>query len=152
MLIAALAACQPAPSDAATSAAPLAAAPSGLVQVPLTVSGRGRSHRFTVEVAATPADQARGLMFRDKLAPDAGMIFPVDRPELASFWMKNTLIPLDLIFVRADGRIASIAANATPMSLAMISASEPVTAVLEIAGGRAAELGIRPGDTVRWPH
>ena len=105
-----------------------------------------------VEVAATPADQERGLMFRQSLAPDAGMIFPMPRPELATFWMKSTLIPLDLIFIRADGRIANIAADATPMSLAMISASEPVTAVLEIAGGRAAALDIRPGDQVRWPH
>ena len=147
-----LAACQPAASEAATNSAPLAYAPSGLVQVPVTVSGHGKSHRFMVEVAATPADQQRGLMFRQSLAPDAGMIFPMPPAEVATFWMKNTLIPLDLIFVRADGRIANIAANATPMSLAMISASEPVTAVLEIAGGRAAELGIRPGDTVRWPH
>lgn len=152
MLVAALAGCQPAASDAATNAAPPAAAPSWLAQLPLTVSGHGKVHRFVVEVAATPADQERGLMFRDKLAPDAGMIFPMPRPEVATFWMKNTLIPLDLVFVRADGKIANIAANARPMSLALISASEPVTAVLEIAGGRAAELGIEPGDKVSWPH
>ena len=151
-MVALLAACQPAASDAATNSAPLAAAPSGLVQVPLTISGKGEPRRFMVEVAATPADQERGLMFRQLLAPDSGMIFPMPRPEVATFWMKNTLIPLDLIFIRADGKIANIVADATPMSLAMISASEPVTAVLEIAGGRAAALDIRPGDKVRWPH
>lgn len=151
MLVAMLTACQPAASDAATNIAPLTVAPSGLAQVPLTIDGQGKPHRFTVEVAANPTDQERGLMFRQSLAPDAGMIFPMPRPEVATFWMKNTLIPLDLIFIRADGRIANIAADATPMSLAMISASEPVTAVLEIAGGRAAALDIRPGDKVRWP-
>ena len=89
-------------------------------------------------------------MFREAIAPDRGMIFPLSRPEMATFWMKNTLIPLDLIFIRSDGRIANIAANARPMDLSLIAASEPVTAVLEIAGGRAAELGIRAGDRVRW--
>ena len=151
LLMALLTACQPAASDAAINAAPLAAAPSGLAQVPLTISGQGKPHRFIVEVAATSVDQMRGLMFRQSLAPDVGMIFPMPRPEVATFWMKDTLIPLDLIFIRADGRIANIAADATPMSLAMISASEPVTAVLEIAGGRAAALDIRPGDKVSWP-
>jgi len=151
LLVVLLAACQPAASDATTYAAPLVAAPSGLAQVPLTVSGQGKPRRFMVEVAATPDEQQRGLMFRQSLAPDAGMIFPMPRPEVATFWMKDTLIPLDLIFIRADGRIANIVADATPMSLAMISASEPVTAVLEIAGGRAAQLDIRPGDKVSWP-
>ena len=93
-----------------------------------------------------------GLMHRQLLAPDRGMIFPYDPPQPASFWMKNTLIPLDLIFVRSDGTIGSIAANTVPLSLDPIPSGEPVAAVLEIAGGRSAELGIGPGDKVNWPH
>ena len=89
-------------------------------------------------------------MFRDTLAPDRGMIFPFPKPVDATFWMKNTLIPLDLIFIRGDGRIANIGAKAVPMSTAIIASEGLVTAVLEIPGGRAAELGIRPGDRVRW--
>ena len=91
-----------------------------------------------------------GLMYRDKLAPDRGMIFPFDPPRDASFWMRNTLIPLDMIFVRADGSIANIAANTVPYSEVPMTSEGPVAAVLEIAGGRAAELGIKPGDKVEW--
>ena len=109
-----------------------------------------RIHRFTVEVAASAQAQERGLMYRERLAPDRGMIFPFARPVEATFWMKNTLIPLDLIFIRADGTIANIGANAVPMSTAIVAAEGPVTAVLEVAGGRAAELGIRAGDRVIW--
>ena len=90
-------------------------------------------------------------MHRESLAPNRGMIFPYDPPQPASFWMKNTLIPLDIIFIRADGSIARIAANTVPLSLELVPAGEPVSAVLEIPGGRAAELGIKPGDTVDWP-
>jgi uncharacterized membrane protein (UPF0127 family) len=78
------------------------------------------------------------------------MIFPFDAPRDAAFWMKNTLIPLDMIFVRADGSIANIAANTVPLSLDPVPSDGPVKAVLEIAGGRAAELGIKPGDKVAW--
>jgi len=91
-------------------------------------------------------------MFRQALGPAQGMIFPYDPPQPASFWMKNTLIPLDMIFVRADGTIARIEANAVPLSLDPVPAGEPVAAVLEIAGGRSAELGIGPGDKVDWPR
>jgi uncharacterized membrane protein (UPF0127 family) len=120
-------------------------------QIPLTVtSANGRTHRFIVEVARTPEQQANGLMNRQSLAPDRGMIFPYDQPRPASFWMKNTLIPLDMIFVRSDGTIARIAAETVPLSLEPVPSLEPVAAVLEIAGGRAAELGIQPGDRVRW--
>lgn len=90
-------------------------------------------------------------MFRQELAPDHGMIFPFDQVRTASFWMKNTYIPLDLIFVRSDGTIANIAANAVPMSLEPIYSEGQVGAVLEINGGRSAELGIQPGDKVEWP-
>lgn len=144
----ALAACQP----SASVATPLGRSESGLAQVPLTIGSHGSSHRFTVEVAANAADQERGLMYRQTLAPDAGMIFPLPRPQVATFWMKNTYISLDLVFVRADGTIANIAAKAVPMSLDIVPSDGPVSAVLEIAGGRSAELGIRVGDRVSWPH
>ena len=120
--------------------------------MPLRIrTGKG-THRFTVEVARSPAEQAQGLMFRRSLDPDRGMIFPYEPPQPVAFWMKNTLIPLDMIFIRADGHIARIAANTTPLSLEPVPAGEPVAAVLEIAGGRAAELGIREGDSVEWPR
>ncbi len=118
----------------------------------LTVASGERTHRFTVEVARTPEQQQTGLMNRDSLAPDRGMIFPFEEPRAASFWMRNTLIPLDLIFVRADGTIANIEANTVPLSLDNILSDGPVAAVLEIPGGRAAELGIRAGDRVDWPR
>lgn len=114
------------------------------------VTAAGRTHQLRLEVARTEAEQARGLMYRRALAPDAGMIFPMTPPRPASFWMKNTLIPLDLLFIRADGTIARVARSATPLSLAPIESGEPVAAVLEIAGGRADALGVREGDRVRW--
>ena len=89
-------------------------------------------------------------MNRQSLAPDHGMIFPYDPPRDASFWMKNTLIPLDIIFIRPDRTIARIAAQTVPLSLDPVSSLEPISAVLEIGGGRAAELGIQPGDRVAW--
>jgi uncharacterized protein len=122
---------------------------SGLEQVPLTIISATGAHRFTVEVARTPEQQQHGMMFRTSVAPDEGMLFPSDTPREVGFWMKNTLIPLDLIFIRADGTIARIS-TATPLSEALVRSGEPVAAVLEIAGGRAAELGIRPGDRVEW--
>lgn len=110
----------------------------------------GKTHRFIVEVARTPDQQAQGLMNRQSLAPDRGMIFPYNPPEMASFWMKNTLIPLDMLFIRADGTIARIEANTVPLSLDPVPAGEPVGAVLELAGGRSAELGIVAGAKVAW--
>jgi uncharacterized membrane protein (UPF0127 family) len=80
------------------------------------------------------------------------MIFPHEPPRMASFWMKNTLIPLDIIFVRPDGTIANIAENTVPLSLEPVPSLEPVGAVLELAGGRTAELGIKAGDKVEWVH
>ena len=126
-------------------------AASGLSVVPLDIrTAGGKIYSFKVEVARSESEQARGLMFRDALAPDGGMIFPMNPPRPASFWMKNTVISLDLIFIRPDGTIARIAAEAVPYSLEPIDSGEPVSAVLEIAGGRAAELGISEGDKVRW--
>jgi uncharacterized membrane protein (UPF0127 family) len=117
----------------------------------LTIRAANGVHPFTVQVAATEDQQERGLMFYRSLAPDEGMIFPYDPPQSVAFWMKNTLIPLDMVFIRADGTIARIA-HAQPMNLDPVPAGEPVAAVLEIRGGRAAELGIREGDKVEWPH
>ncbi len=126
---------------------------AGLEQVPLTVTtAAGKVHRFTVEVARTQEEQAQGLMNRQSIAPDAGMIFPKSPPAPASFWMKNTLVPLDMIFVRPDGTIASIEENTVPLSLEPVMSMEPVAAVLELAGGRSAELGIKAGDRVNWPR
>ena len=146
MIAAVIAACQPVtPAEAR-----LPRAPSGLQQMPLRVtSARGRVNRFTVEVARTLPEQQVGLMNRQVLAPDRGMIFPYSPPEPVAFWMKNTLIPLDMIFVRANGTIARIV-TAVPLSLEPVPAGEPVGAVLEIGGGRAKALGIKAGDRVRW--
>lgn len=123
---------------------------AGLALVPLEIRSGNRVHRFKVEVAATAEQQQRGLMFRKVVRPGEGMIFTFARPQLASFWMKNTLIPLDIIFIRADGTIANIAVNTVPYSLDHIRSNEPVTAVLELAGGRTVELGVRANDRVVW--
>ncbi len=111
------------------------------------VTSRGRA-RFQVEIAATQAEQARGLMFRKALAPDRGMLFTYKRPQPAAYWMKNTLIPLDIIFIQPDGRILSIVRNARPHDETPLPSGGLVLGVLEIAGGRAAQLGILPGDRV----
>jgi uncharacterized protein len=118
----------------------------------LTIQTSTGKHQFTVEVARTAEQQAQGLMFRQSLAPDRGMIFPYDAPTDVSFWMKNTLIPLDLVFVRPNGTVGRVAADAVPMSLDPIPSLEPISAVIEIAGGRGAELKIREGDMVSWEH
>jgi uncharacterized membrane protein (UPF0127 family) len=140
---------------AATSAActpkPLGVSPAGLEQVKLTIHSATGAHLFVVEVARTGEEQARGLMFRRTLPPDRGMIFPYDPPQSVAFWMRNTLIPLDMIFIRADGRIARIA-TAKPLDETPVPAGEEVAAVLEIAGGRARQLDVRPGDRVDWPR
>jgi len=124
---------------------------AGLEQIPLTIrTAAGKEHRFTVEVARTPEEQQTGLMNRPSVAPDRGMIFPHEPPRMASFWMKNTLVPLDIIFIRPDGSIVNIAENTVPLSLEPVPSLEPVGAVLELAGGRTAELGIKAGDKVEW--
>lgn len=125
---------------------------SGLAMTSLSIRSGHRTHRFTVEVAQTFEQQETGLMFRTHLAGNRGMIFPYEPPQLVAFWMKNTLIPLDMLFIRADGTIARVAANCHPQTLTPVPAGEPVAAVLEIAGGRAAALGIRSGDMVQWKH
>jgi len=103
---------------------------------------------FMVEVAADDAARKKGLMFRTKLPPNGGMLFDFQEEGLQVFWMKNTPLPLDMIFIRADGTISSVAENAVPYSEDPIASSEPVRAVLEIAGGRSHVLGIEPGERV----
>lgn len=150
-LLVALPACQRQPAAGTPQEeAPPPKAPSGLDQVSLTIESGGRRHRFTVEVARSEPEQAQGLMGRRSLGPDRGMLFPFDPPRPASFWMRNTLIPLDMLFIRTDGSIARIAANTVPLSEAPVGVDQEMSAVLELRGGRAAELGIREGDRVGW--
>jgi hypothetical protein len=118
----------------------------------LVIESTGGEHRFQVELADTDEKRAQGLMYRTELADNAGMLFdfgPTPRP--VSMWMKNTLIPLDMAFIAADGRIVTIVEMTTPQSLASIRSGEDVLAVLEVRGGRFGELGVRPGDRIRHP-
>jgi len=125
-----------------------AQAPAGTV--PLTITAGRKTIRFNVEVARTPEEQQRGLMFRTSIAPDGGMIFPMVPPRVAKFWMKNCPVPQDWLFIRSDGSIAQLIENTVPYSLDPQGPDEPVAAVLEIAGGRAAELGITEDSKVSW--
>ena len=115
------------------------------------VTASGATHRFRVEIADDDAERQRGLMFRQKLDRDRGMLFEFPDDRERSFWMKNTYIPLDIIYVARDGRIVSIAARTTPFSEAPVPSFGSATGVLEINGGLAEELGIKPGDTVKHP-
>lgn len=117
----------------------------------LTITSATGDHKFTVELATTPAQQEQGLMYRRSMAPDAGMLFDFGQPTPTTFWMKNTLIPLDMLFVGADGRIVNIHERAVPMSETMIPSQGAVRAVIELNGGTAARLGIRAGDRVSYP-
>ncbi|WP_326525102.1 DUF192 domain-containing protein [Sphingomonas sp.] len=126
-------------------------------QVTVTIRTASAAHAFRVEVAKTAAEQQRGLMYRTDIAKDGGMLFAPYPPEggpprEASFWMENTPTSLDIVYIRADGTIARIAENTVPFSRDPIPSGEPVAAVLEILGGRAAELGIGEGDKVEWPR
>ena len=104
--------------------------------------------KFRVEVANDFASQEHGLMYRRQMPPNAGMLFDFGPPRFVTFWMKNTYIPLDMLFVRADGTISSVEPNAVPMSTATIPSHEPVAAVIELNGGRVRDLDIEPGDRV----
>lgn len=134
---------------AACSSDPAAQAETAAT-IPLTIEMAGKVHRFNVEVARTDAEQDRGLMFRTGLPADGGMIFPFEKPRIGSFWMKNTLIPLDMIFIRADGSIDRIAENTIPESLEPVVSGGEVSAVLELAGGTAARLGLDETAKVTW--
>lgn len=114
------------------------------------VTGTG-THRLNVEVAADEDSRELGLMFRNSLAPDAGMLFEFDKDQPVAMWMKNTYISLDMVFIASNGRVVNIERNTTPESLDVIESAGPVRAVLEVAAGTADRLGIAPGAQVRHP-
>jgi uncharacterized membrane protein (UPF0127 family) len=117
---------------------------------PLVIHAGGSAYKSEVEVVTTPAARAQGLMYREALAPNAGMLFIYPGEQAVSFWMKNTLIPLDMLFLKADGKIAHIAHNAVPQDETPIDSGAAVKAVLEVRGGTAQALGIREGDRVEY--
>jgi uncharacterized membrane protein (UPF0127 family) len=117
----------------------------------LTIDAGGRSYPFKVWMATTDERREQGLMYVRHLAPERGMLFVFDVPQLLNFWMKNTHIPLDLLFIAADGRVTRIAENAEPESLAQISSMGASLGVLELAGGSVARLGLRPGVRIVHP-
>ena len=117
----------------------------------LTIVTRSRAIKFDVEMALTEPQREHGLMFRKELGPYEGMLFDFYHEQKVSFWMKNTLISLDMLFIAGDGTIRHIHVNAKPLSTDTIPSEYPVRAVLEINGGTAALLGIKPGDKVKHP-
>lgn len=122
----------------------------GLDIVPVTITSSNGEHVFKTEVARTDEEQQQGMMYRKDMADDTAMLFPFPQGKIASFWMKNTYVPLDIIFVKEDGTIANIGAQAVPLDENPVEATEPVTAVLEIKGGLSEKLGIKAGDKVHW--
>jgi uncharacterized protein len=120
-----------------------------LAEEPLAIVTRdGTRHVFRVEMAVRPDDQTIGMMFRTSMQPDEGMLFDWGTPRESSMWMRNTLIPLDMVFIAADGRVHRIHERATPLSLATIDSRGPVRATLELQGGTAERLNLRVGDRV----
>lgn len=123
---------------------------SGLQKISLTIDRAGIPYHYRVEVASTPEEQAHGMMFRTEVPDSTGMIFPMKPAREVSFWMRNTLVPLDLLFIGRGGKILNIVENAIPLSEEPLSSKGPVIAVLELAGGEAARHGFRSGDKVKW--
>jgi hypothetical protein len=124
---------------------------NGVDESRLVVETHTGSHVFVVEVADDDAERRTGLMYRESLADNAGMIFDFKEDAPQSMWMKNTLIPLDMAFIDGSGRIVEIAAMTTPRSLTPVRSGAPARAVLEVAGGRLAAIGAKPGDRVEHP-
>ncbi len=118
----------------------------------LTVHTAKGDFGFAVEIADTPALRQKGLMFRQSLAPDAGMLFDFGSEQQVAFWMQNTLIPLDMLFIAADGTIRNIHVNARPLDPTAIPSDGAVRFVLEIAGGRSVEIGAKAGDKISYPR
>ena len=147
-------ACSPqaaAPAPAASEREAAVHPVSGLEVIPLTVTTpTGTRHDFRVEVARTPQQQAQGLMFRTAMEPDEGMVFVFPNAQMRSFWMKNTVLSLDILFIGPDRRVINVAANTTPYSERSIPSAAPAVAVLELNAGRARELGIVAGSQVDW--
>jgi uncharacterized protein len=130
-------------------AALLAAGPGRAAEIQtLEIATRGGVHAFSVEIATNDAERQKGLMFRKELPEGRGMLFDFGHDQDVSMWMKNTYIPLDMLFIQSDGRISHIAENTEPLSERIISSGGPVRAVLEVTGGTARKLGIAPGDRV----
>ena len=121
---------------------------SGMADSEVTIVSESGEHRFEVEVARTAEEQARGLMHRQGLASGAGMLFDYGCPRNVAMWMRNTYIPLDMIFIGADWRVTRVVERTVPLSLATVASEGPVRAVLEVNAGTASRLGIRPGDRV----
>ena len=119
-----------------------------LPQSDLVIQTAQGPKRFRVELADNDDSRSRGLMFRTQMAPDAGMLFDFKTEQMASFWMRNTLIPLDMLFIKADGTILNIHQRAIPRDESGINSLGPVRAVLELNGGAASRLGIKAGDRV----
>jgi uncharacterized membrane protein (UPF0127 family) len=117
----------------------------------LEIASKTGVHAFAVELVDNDGDRAKGLMYRKELPEGRGMLFDFHREQDVSFWMQNTYIPLDMMFIRADGRILRIAENTEPLSTKMIASGGQVRAVLEVIGGTARKLGIAPGDRVAHP-
>ena len=117
----------------------------------LEIVTKGGVHTFSVELVDNDADRAKGLMYRKSLPEGTGMLFDFHREQDVSFWMQNTYIPLDMIFIRADGRIHRIAENTVPLSLEQVPSRGPVRGVLEVIAGTSRKLGIAPGDRVAHP-
>ena len=138
-------------SDGAVSDQAIAVHPvSGLQIIDLKVTTDDTAHAFRVELADTDQAQARGLMFRTEMGENEGMLFPSGTPQVRSFWMRNTPLSLDIIFIGPDNRILNIAANTEPYSLESVYSDGPASAVLELVAGRASELGIEPGNLVEY--
>jgi uncharacterized membrane protein (UPF0127 family) len=117
----------------------------------LVIAGKdGKSHTFNVEMALTPEQQEIGEMFRTVVPEDDGMLFVWSAVQESQMWMKNTLVPLDMVFINADGTIRAIAENTVPRSLATVDSRGPVLATLELAGGVTAKLNIKVGDTLQF--
>jgi uncharacterized membrane protein (UPF0127 family) len=129
----------------------LALAPARPAELPtLEIASKTGVHVFAVEIADTDQARAKGLMFRKEMPEGRGMLFDFHRDQEVSFWMENTYIPLDMIFIRGDGRILRIAENTEPLSTKLIPSGGPIRAVLEVIGGTARKLGIAPGDRVAF--
>ena len=126
-------------------------ADEGFPRSALEIRTTGGRQWFNIRIADTPARQETGLMFVTRLPADEGMLFPQRHPQIMAMWMKNTYIPLDLLFIDRRGRIVCLLANTKPQSLDILTCSKPVKAVLEIGGGEAAERGIRVGERVVHP-
>ena len=125
------------------------ARPAG--QQTLEIASKTGVHAFSVEIADTEPEREKGLMFRKELAEGQGMLFDFHREQQVGFWMQNTYISLDMIFIQGDGRILRIAENTEPLSTRIIPSGGPVRAVLEVIAGTVEKLGIAPGDRVASP-